>query len=266
MSTKITILVLVMAAMIVAPAVADVVTVSGPSQVEDAVVRGDEPDANLGQHAGDKVSRMFVDANGWGVGRHWLVKFDLSAIPTGSTIVSATYGIYVRRNSGRTVPTVNDYQISRLQAGKGWIEGLDDYERPARAGDVTWSHQAFGSTPWETGGATGASDIDLATSVSWDVAGNNIDPGYITVDLKNMVQDWVSGTWENNGMLHWGGTYETPVGDNQVYNWTYSSESIETTRLPYLTIEYTVVPEPSSLLALAAFGAAGLGFIRRRRS
>ncbi len=214
------------------------VTISGPAQVQDAALRSDNPDANLGQNGADKVTRMFVDANGWGVQRHWLVKFDLSSIPPGSTINSATYGIYVRRNSGLTIQTVNGYQISRLQPGKVWIEGTNDWQEPAFAGDVTWNSQAHGSTLWATAGATGAADIDLATSISWDLPGGNADPGWITIDLTNMVRDWFNGTWENNGLVHWGGTYENPVGDNQRYNWTYASEG-PADRVPYLTVNYS---------------------------
>jgi hypothetical protein len=217
----------------------DVVTISGPSQVWDAALRSDNPDANLGQNGDDKVTRMFVDANGWGVQRHWLVKFDLSAIPAGSIINSATYGIYVRRNSGLTIQTVNGYQISRLQAGKGWVEGSAGWSDPALAGEVTWNSQAHGSILWATAGVTGAADIDLATSISWNLPGGNADPGWITFDLTSMVQDWFDGTWENNGLVHWGGTYENPVGDNQRYNWTYASEG-QADRVPYLIVDYSV--------------------------
>ena len=254
----------VIAAVIATPACADTVTVKGPSLVQDAVLRGDGPNINLGSNRDDKVDRMFADTNGWGVKRHWLVKFDLSAIPTGATIQSATYGIYVRRNSGLTIQTVTDYAISRLQAGKGWVEGIGTWTDPANPGEVTWNSQAHGSALWATAGATGVTDIDQGTTILWTLPGNNIDPGWITFDLKNMVQDWVSGAWENNGLVHWGGT--TTETDNQRYNWTYDSDTnTQPTRVPYLAIDYTVVPEPGSFLALGSGLIAMGGFALRRR-
>jgi len=258
---------LVIAAVIATPACAVEVTIIGPAQVQDAALRSDNPNVNMGNNVGDKVTRMFPDVNWYGgIGRHWVVRFDLSAIPTDATIDSATYGIYVRRNGALTTQAVTGYQISRLQAGKSWVEGAGSWTDPANPGEVTWNSQAHGSALWATAGATGAADIDLATSISWDLAGGNVDPGWITFDLKTFVQAWASGA-ENNGLVHWGGAYAGYEGDSQRYNWTYDSDTNTVPdRVPYLIVNYTPIPEPSSLLALGAFGIAGLGFMRRRRS
>ena len=251
-------LALVMAAMIATSAGAATVTISGPSQVQDAALRSDNPDTNMGQNGDDKSWRLFPDTNT--VDRHNLMRFDLSGL-AGATINSATMGIYVRAQYSPA--PVTGYQISRLQAGKSWVEGTNAWQEPAYAGDVTWNSQAHGSTLWATAGATGAADIDLATSISWDCSSAD---GYLTFDLGTFVQDWVDGSWENNGILFWGGS----AGwiDAGAYFWGYSSESAQTGRVPYLTIDYTEapVPEPSSLLAFAIFGVAGLGFMRRRRA
>jgi hypothetical protein len=261
---RISFLALLAGSMIATSASATVITISGPASVNDNVMRSDDPNANIGQNPNDKTTRMFPDVNfTGGVQRHWLVKFDLSSIPAGQTITNAKYGIYVRRNNGLTVDTITGYKISRLKSGKSWLEGTNDFASPAFAGDSTWNSQAHGSTLWGAPGATGAADIDTgASQVSWDLPGGNTDPGFIEFDLTTMVQDWYSGAWQNNGLVHWGGTAANPVTDNQRYNWTYDSDTNTVpARVPYLIVTYT--PEPTAGLLLVA-GSLPL-LLRRKR-
>lgn len=248
---------LMMATVIATSASADTVTISGPSQVQDAALRSDGVDVNMGQNGDDRSWRMFPDTNA--IKRHNLMRFDLSGL-AGMQINSATMGIYIRNYN--TPADVTGYQISRLKAGKSWIEGTNSWQNPAYAGDVTWNSQAHDSILWATPGATGAADIDLATSISWNLTADTIGQ-YVTFDLTAFVREWANGSWENNGILFWGGS--APYDDPGAYYWGYSSESAATDRVPYLFVDYTV-PEPSSLVALAGFGLAGLGFVRRRRS
>lgn len=251
---------LMMATMIATSVTAATVTISGPAQVWDSPLRGDWTNANIGQNGGDRQWRLLTGASG----RHNLMKFDLSGIPVGATINSAVMGIYIRRygNPGDTT----GYQISRLQEGMSWVEGTNAYADPAFAGDVTWNSRVQGSALWQVAGATGAADIDLNTSISWDFAGNAAE-GFVNFNLKGFVQDWVSNSWENNGILFWGGS---GGDDGNNYNWAYLSEAsgtTEMTRVPYLMVDYTpavVTPEPSSLAALGMFGLGALGFIKRR--
>lgn len=236
------------------------VTISGPANVQDSILRADAADANLGQNATDRQWRMFSDTNA--VQRHNLMKFALPADLAGATDITATVNIYVRRYGG-TVADVTGYKISRLLPGKGWLEGTNDWSTPAVAGDVTWNSQAHGSTLWATPGATGAADIDQASTVSWNLAGGPNDgsaDGWVpAIDISALVQAWAGGA-ENNGMVWWGGSGGS---DSSRYNWSYDSDTnTQPSRAPFLTISYTPTPEPASLILLV-LGAAPL--LRRRR-
>jgi hypothetical protein len=250
---------LVIAAMIAAPVSAAVATIGGPSMMTDASLRSDNPNVNMGQNVYDRSWRMFADSQS--VQRHHLMGFDLSSIATPAAVQSATLSIYIRRynNAG----PVTDWKLSRLQNGKSWVEGTNDWQDPAYTGDVTWNSQAHNVSAWQTAGATGAQDIDLATTISWNWSA--ADGVWATFDLTNWVQDWVNGSWQNNGILFWGGVTANSNNSNDYY-WSYTSESAEVNRLPYLTVNYTVVPEPSSMVALGTLGLGALGFIRRRRA
>lgn len=195
--------------------------------------------------------------------RHDLLWFDTSSIAPGATIASATLGVYLMRSSS-SAPTVTGYQLSRVQGGNSWVEGTGVGSTTALAGEVTWNSRVQGSTAWQTAGATGASDIDLATSKTLGTVTPSQGSGYRTVDVTDFVQGWVNGTWTNTGMLLWGGTGDGTGG----YWWVGANENLNVGYRPYLTITYAPapVPEPSSLLALAGFGLAGLGLIKRRRA
>jgi hypothetical protein len=214
-------------------------------------------DANWGGAAGDVRMYPDVNYNPSKSQRHNLVKFDLSGL-AGATITSATFGMYYSGNG----PTVNDYKISRLNAGKSWVEGVHS-GAGVSAGEVTWNSQASGGAAWATAGATGAADIDVSTTMTWSLASGSGE-GYRQFDITNWVRDWVSGAWENNGFNMYGG-----VGDGSTSYWLIgTSESGSTDVRPYLTINYTPAPapEPGSLMALGTLGVAALGLMRRRRA
>jgi hypothetical protein len=103
--------------------------------------------------------------------RHNLIWFDLSGIPAGSTITSATFGQYVY--NGGSAPTVTGYRLSRVRLGNDWIEGVhgdvgncgNGQGVGASANEPTWNQRKFGSNNWSTAGATNtATDIDETTS------------------------------------------------------------------------------------------------------
>ena len=221
-------------------------------RVRDANLRSDGwADGNLGPSWGSGM-RQHPDV-GWPDGkgpRHTIIGFDVSSLNPAWTINSATFGVYFQRSGG---PAITNFKLSRLQAGKDWIEGTSGAS-PALTGEVTWNSQKHGQVLWEVVGATGASDVDMATTISWNKQASVSE--WVTFDVKSWVQAWVNTSYQNNGMLIWGG--QGP-GGTAYWMPIMSEDTAVPARRPYLTIDYTI-PEPMSALLLAAGSA-----LRRRR-
>jgi hypothetical protein len=161
--------------------------------------------------------------------RHNLIWFDLSTIPAGSTINSAIFGIYFK-NGG---PTITNYALSRVKPGNDWTEGIHT-GNGVDPGEVTWNNRHFGGAAWQTPGATGANDIDQATTIYYNKTGSVNE--YVLVDIKSFVQGWVSGDYENNGLLMWGGS----ASSTSSYWQLVTKEETTNANRPYLIVSYTV--------------------------
>jgi hypothetical protein len=160
--------------------------------------------------------------------RHNLIWFDLSSIPASSTINSAIFGIYFK-NGG---PTITNYALSRVKPGNDWTEGIHT-GNGVDPGEVTWNNRHYGGAAWQTPGATGTDDIDQATTIYYNKTGGVNE--YVTVDIKSFVQGWVSGTYENNGLLMWGGS----ASSTSSYWQLVTKEETTNANRPYLIVNYT---------------------------
>jgi len=100
-----------------------------------------------------------------------LIEFDLSSLPPGSVIVSATLGLYRYDGYNTSGLVLNSHRI------------LDPWTE-----DVSW---------------TGRPAYDPAIESTTTVSGN----GWYNWDLTNVVQGWVSGAFPNHGVaIHDNGT------------------------------------------------------------
>ena len=152
-----------------------------------------------------------------------LVHFDISLIPFGATISSATLSLYISSNTGNGGRnTVNLYRLNR-----DWIET-----------QATWNAYATGNS-WTTAGIGSGTDmstvVDSVSTVGYSPA--NI---WANFDVISLVQGWVNGTNQNYGVTVF------PSGGPSVN--VYSSEyGIDTMLRPKLTITYTggTTPPPS---------------------
>ncbi len=99
-----------------------------------------------------------------------LVMFDLSTIPSGSTINSATFEAYL----------------------VGWYDYLDRYRDVAvRRITETWSED---SVTWNNSPGYGESydTVSIKAEQVWD---------WHSWDVRDLVQEWVNGTYANQGMM-----------------------------------------------------------------
>jgi hypothetical protein len=112
--------------------------------------------------------------------RQGLVRWDLSAIPTGAVITDASIR-FTLSTSGITTATPGILRLFEVDAS--WNEGDG-------ATGVTWN-----SRP-----ALGASEIAVAPfDQSTDVPGSTVYV-FSGIDVIHLVQDWVRGTGDNNGV------------------------------------------------------------------
>lgn len=118
--------------------------------------------------------------------RRALIKFDLSSIPAGSIITSATFRIY---NTGTDL-TDNARTMYANRMKRAWTET-----------GATWN-KYDGTNDWATaGGGTNSLDVDFTAFGNVAVT-NPPTSGWHEISLTaSMVQDWFDGTFTNNGLM-----------------------------------------------------------------
>ena len=117
-----------------------------------------------------------------------LVRFDLSSIPAGAVISSATLNLYNHSHQA----DINGGTVSVQQLSKPWVEN-----------QATWNVSSAGVN-WATPGMQAGADYltDLETIITIDTAVNV----WRNFDVTAMVRRWVSGAVVNNGFVIRSGT------------------------------------------------------------
>ena len=160
--------------------------------------------------------------------RRGLIKFDVTAIPPGSTINSVSLSLEVA--SYRTATDVTLHV-----ATSNWGEGASDAGSPGGAGttaeanDATWLHAFYDHTTWNNVGG----DFEVLPSGSVNVA----DTGPLVISSAGMVtdvQNWLDGNTTNHGWFLLGD--ESTNGTAVRFA---SRENDLTTVRPKLTIDYS---------------------------
>jgi hypothetical protein len=134
---------------------------------------------------------------------------DLSDIPSGATINEAIFSFYVYQTSGTSVCAA--YRI------------ITDWD----VSEVTYNNAKSG-TSWATAGMQSGTDY---ASTAIDSSSSITGAGWVELDLTELVQDWVDGTYTNRGVmlrLTTGGHPRTRMAD-------YATQSYR----PKLEVNYT---------------------------
>lgn len=148
------------------------VTIIQPSSA-DASLLLQYPDLNFGA-----VAFLYV-MSGPGIDvRHGLVKFDLSSIPSGSTIKTAFLKLrYYYKEGDPEGRTYTAYRVT-----KNWVEM-----------QATWNSYETGS-PWANAGGDFSTDGASSSTVP-------SDPAWMTWEVTSIVKTWIEGGQPNYGFL-----------------------------------------------------------------
>ncbi len=170
------------------------------------------------------------------------IQYDLSAIPAGALVSSSSLtGVLILAGNARAS---NDRILRLYRILQAWTEGTGN--SVATGDGVTWNTKD-GVNTWQTAGCAGANDRE-ATDIgnllfqTTDAAGT----AKTFVLTPSAVQEWISGTLTNNGLLC---KADTELNDRYVMG---SSDNSTPSQRPKLTVTYTV-PGGSGIFSTAIF-------------
>lgn len=152
--------------------------VTNPSIIADKVtyINGNAATTNYGG-IGNAECRNAIGQN-----KRILLEFNLTSVPFGLEISSATMTLTVSSNSD----PANEVKISKVL--KSWTEG-----------GVNWNTRD-GAAAWSTAGLGAGTDKSAAPDLS--VATGALAPDEsVEIDVTDIVQDWLDGTSENHGLI-----------------------------------------------------------------
>ena len=115
-----------------------------------------------------------------------LLQYDLSSIPAGSTINSATLRLYMITDFSDNARTARVYRVKRDWVGT----------------EVTWNEYSSGNS-WQTAGGLGPNDVDTPEIGTRDFTNSESVPAYKEFTLTaSAIEDMIDGgSFTNNGFL-----------------------------------------------------------------
>jgi hypothetical protein len=120
-------------------------------------------------------------------GANTLLKFDLSSIPSGATLTSATLQLYLEG-----MAPAGTLQISAYRVTRAWVEGTQNGGGSSPNG-ATWATYN-GATSWTNAGG----DHDVSAAALTTVSAT---PGWYAWNAATLVSGWLTTPVSNNGML-----------------------------------------------------------------
>ena len=195
----------------------------------------ESPTGALSDGAGPHIYVGRSGANNDTLRRRGLLAFDLSTIPPGSLINSATLTLYLSRSSLSGPANIGLHRLL-----KDWGEGTSNSGSPggagaaAKLGDATWIHSFHSSQSWTHAGG------DYSPTVSASRSVNSL--GAYTFSGTQMladVQSWVNSPNANFGWIL--------IGDELAIQTAQRFDSRQNSILanrPKLAVDYTLIPEP----------------------
>ncbi|HTS02151.1 MAG TPA: DNRLRE domain-containing protein [Thermoanaerobaculia bacterium] len=230
-------------------------------------------DTSLFEENGDasnaKGPGLFAGRNSLTFTRRALLKFDLTAIPAGSTVTGARLELDLTRAKGNPV----DVFLFRVTAP--WGEGTSNSPDPggtgaaATPGDATWTKRIWPGTDWTTPGGDTVGSPSARSPIATVLGTYAFGP---TDEMVSDVQSWLDSPATNYGWQIAADELQAPPSARRFG----SRESVDPAEQPKLTVTFDPpggsgrpandVPALSfvALLGLAAaLAALGAGSLRK---
>jgi autotransporter-associated beta strand protein len=198
----------------------------------DTTIRQDQPTDNFGGYGfvwtgrSDKATTPV---------RRALFEFDLSSIPVGSTITSASLQLYCTDSHN----VASNFRLFRTLVDWGEGTATGKAGATATAGQASWNNRLTGTAAWSTPGGASGTDYSATVSASTSVTGTGAKT-WSSAGLLADVQYWVNNPGSNFGWF----LISDAEGTNQSVNRFATSENGTTANRPALTVTYTA-PSPS---------------------
>ena len=176
--------------------------------------------------------------------RRALVKFDLSTIPQGSLVTSATLTLFCNKANSTTGQATSLHKLSAA-----WGEGTSDAASnegggtAATANDATWVSRLHLTSLWTLPGG----DFVAAASATTSVGAASSAYTWSSATVNADVQSWVSDPSTNFGWIVIGNESTTASAKRFA-----SRQSATAAQRPSLSVTYTTAPLPVVLTSFTA--------------
>ncbi|MEZ6035156.1 MAG: DUF2341 domain-containing protein [Planctomycetaceae bacterium] len=175
------------------------------------------------------ATSLVVDRSGGDIGnQRALLKFDLSTLPAGTVILSASLQMHATQNSGAF--NINVYELT-----ENWVEGNVN----GTASVASWTQRQTG-TNWTTAGGT--YDPTVVATLNTGATGQH------NWDITSLVTAWQSGEKVNNGII---------IGSPDTGTTTIVYDSREGTTPPVLQLS-VLLPDTAPVITSNGGGATAL--------
>jgi glucose/arabinose dehydrogenase len=184
--------------------------------------------------------------------RRALLAFDLSAVPSGLTLQSATVSLHLDAAGSPGMP----FEVRLHKVTQAWAEGTSQASLTGGTGasptanDATWNHRAYSNTLWTTPGG----DFVATASAGTTVANAGQTHLWQSAGLLADVQAWLASPATNHGWMVRGDEIEyysamrfftrewTTPAQRPRLHLTYVASSAPTRREAWLTEHYPDEP------------------------
>jgi hypothetical protein len=211
--------------------------------------------------AGDAIYVGLIPRQGNGK-RRGLVRFDLSAIPSGAQVTVATLTLTLLRTQSETS------QVTVHRVTESWGEGTSLCDIPCGQGtistpnDATWLHRFYPGTNWTTAGGSFSPTVSATATVANTVG---VAFTWSGAQMAADVQSWIASPAANAGWI----LRDEASSSAKAYA---SRQYPTVAQRPQLTVTYTVpvapsgdVPLPAWALVALAAGLLGAAIRQSRR-